>query len=142
VSWVVPTVSLRFPANFEGGPGHNWANGIAMATPLAHKGTVAGAKVMGMTMLDFLLRPALVDSSWSYFRNVQTRRVHYQPLIRPEDRPATFMNTDVMARFRPTLQRSYYDPTRYASYLEQLGITYPTLKNADGSCPTPPAARR
>jgi aminobenzoyl-glutamate utilization protein B len=47
-----------------------------------------------------------------------------------------------MARFRPTMRRYYFDPTRYASYLEQLGITYPTLKNADGSCPTPAATRR
>ena len=42
ISWTVPTVSLSFPANFQAGPGHNWANAIAMATPIAHKGTVAG----------------------------------------------------------------------------------------------------
>ena len=73
VSWNVPTVSLRFPANIEGGPGHNWANGIAMATPIAHKGTTAGAKVVAMTMLDLLLKPALVEQAWDYFRNVQTK---------------------------------------------------------------------
>ena len=28
-------------------PGHNWANAIAMATPIAHKGVTAGAKVAG-----------------------------------------------------------------------------------------------
>ena len=38
ISWNVPTVSLSFPANFQAGPGHNWANAIAMATPIAHKG--------------------------------------------------------------------------------------------------------
>jgi aminobenzoyl-glutamate utilization protein B len=38
VSWNVPTVTLRFPSNIPGLPGHNWANGIAMATPIAHKG--------------------------------------------------------------------------------------------------------
>jgi aminobenzoyl-glutamate utilization protein B len=37
ISWTVPTVSLSFPANFQAGPGHNWANAIAMATPIAHK---------------------------------------------------------------------------------------------------------
>jgi aminobenzoyl-glutamate utilization protein B len=26
ISWTVPTVSLRFPANFQAGPGHNWAH--------------------------------------------------------------------------------------------------------------------
>ena len=38
VSWNVPTVTPRFPANFQAGPGHSWANAIAMATPIAHKG--------------------------------------------------------------------------------------------------------
>ena len=45
VSWVVPTVTLNYPSNIPGGPGHNWANAISMATPIAHKGVVAGAKV-------------------------------------------------------------------------------------------------
>jgi hypothetical protein len=49
VSWNVPTVVLRYPANIPGLPGHNWANAIAMATPIAHKGVVAGAKVMAPT---------------------------------------------------------------------------------------------
>ena len=45
ISWNVPTVVLRYPSNIPGGPGHNWANGVSMATPIAHKGVVAGAKV-------------------------------------------------------------------------------------------------
>jgi aminobenzoyl-glutamate utilization protein B len=142
ISWAVPTVTLRYPSNIPALPGHNWSNGIAMATPIAHKGAVAGAKVQAMTMLDFLLQPALVDSAWSYFRNVQTKTVQYRPLMRPEDRPAVEMNADVMARFRPAMRRWYYDPARYRTYLEQLGVTYPTLRRPDGSCPAPPAAQR
>jgi aminobenzoyl-glutamate utilization protein B len=38
------------------------------------------------------------------------------------------MNEAVMARFRPQMRRFYYDPTRYRTYLEQLGITYPTVR--------------
>ncbi len=38
VSWNVPTVTLRYPSNIPGLPGHNWANAISMATPIAHKG--------------------------------------------------------------------------------------------------------
>ena len=30
-----------------GCPGHNWSNAIASATPIAHKGAIAGAKVRG-----------------------------------------------------------------------------------------------
>ena len=140
VSWNVPTITLRFPSNIPGLPGHNWSNAISMATPIAHQGATAGAKAMAMTMLDFVLRPELVDSAWSYFRNVQTRTIQYQPLMRPEDTPAIELNTATMARYRPQMQRYYYDPTRYRTYLEQLGIQYPTVRRSDGSCPSPAPA--
>ena len=134
VSWTLPTATLRFPSNIPRLPGHNWANAIAMATPIAHKGATAGAKAMAMTMLDFLMRPELVTQAWDYFRNVQTKNIKYQPLIRPQDRPAIELNRDVMARYRPAMRRFYYDPKKHRTYLEQLGITYPTERAPDGSC--------
>ena len=128
ISWNVPTVTLRFPSNIPGLPGHNWANAISMATPIAHKGATAGAKVQAMTMLDLVLKPALVDQAWAYFRDVQTKTVKYEPLIRAEDTPATHLNKATMDKYRPELRKYYYDPSRYKTYLEQLGITYPTVK--------------
>jgi len=128
ISWTVPTVSLSFPANFQAGPGHHWSNAIAMATPIAHKGVVAGAKVQALTMLDLLLRPEIVEQAWDYFRNAQTTDLTYTPLIRPEDTPAVWLNEEVMAKYRPELRKHYYDPTRYDTYLEQLGIEYPTVR--------------
>jgi len=44
ISWNVPTVTLRYPSNIPGLPGHNWANAIAMATPIAHKGVIDGRR--------------------------------------------------------------------------------------------------
>jgi aminobenzoyl-glutamate utilization protein B len=128
ISWNVPTVSLSFPANFQAGPGHSWANAIAMATPIAHKGVVAGAKVQAMTVLDILLRPEIVSQSWEYFRNVQTKNVTYTPLIRAEDTPAVWLNETTMAKYRPEMKKYYYDPTKYKSYLDQLGVKYPTTR--------------
>ncbi|MBI4622086.1 MAG: amidohydrolase [Verrucomicrobia bacterium] len=128
VSWNVPTVVLRYPANIPNLPGHNWANAIAMATPIAHKGTTAGAKVLAMTIVDILTQPALVDKAWDYFRTVQTRDQKYQPLISPEDKPATWLNTKIMAEYREPMRKFYYDPSRYDTYLEQLGIRYPTVR--------------
>jgi len=130
VSWTVPTVMLRYPANIPGLPGHNWANGIAMATPIAHKGVVAGAKVQAMTMVDILLRPELVKSAWEYFRNVQLKDMKYTPFIAADTPPPTWVNKDTMERYRPELKKFYYDPSRYGTYLEQLGITYPMLRRA------------
>jgi aminobenzoyl-glutamate utilization protein B len=128
VSWVVPTITLRYPANIPNLPGHHWSNAVSMATPIAHKGSTAGAKATAMTLLDLFTRPELVDSAWSYFRNVQTRDIKYEPLIRPGDQPPVEMNAQVMQRYRPLMRPYYYDSRRYRTYLEQLGITYPTVR--------------
>jgi aminobenzoyl-glutamate utilization protein B len=128
VSWNVPTVTLRYPSNIPGGPGHNWANGIAMATPIAHKGVVAGAKVQAMTMLDILLHPELVKNAWDYFNNVQTKDQKYKSFLRPDDKPAIWLNTKIMEQYRPRMKTMYYDPSKYDTYLEQLGIKYPTVE--------------
>jgi len=128
VSWNMPTVTLRFPSNMPGLPGHNWANGIAMATPIAHKGAVAGAKVQALTLLDLLLTPKIVTDAWDYFNDVQTKEQKYIPFITAADRPATFLNADIMAKYRPLMEPYYYDPSKYDTYLEQLGIDYPTVR--------------
>ncbi len=75
ISWNVPTITLSYPANIPGLPGHNWSSAIAMATPIAHKGATAGAKVQAMTMLDLLTKPELVKMAWDYFKDVQTKDV-------------------------------------------------------------------
>ena len=128
ISWTVPTVSLSYPANFQAGPGHNWANAIPMATPIAHKGVNAGAQVQALTVIDLLLQPAVVTAAKDYFTNVQTKARTYTPLIRPQDTPATHLNQGIQDKYRPALQKFYYDPTKYKTYLEQLGITYPTVR--------------
>src|SRR5207245_10829586 len=108
ISWNVPTVTLRFPSNIPGLPGHNWANAISMATPIAHKGATAGAKVQAMTLLDLLLRPELVQQAWDYFRTVQTRDVKYQPFITPQDKPAIWLNKAILGKYRPEMRKYYY----------------------------------
>ena len=130
VSWVVPTVTLRYPSNIPGGPGHNWANGIAMATPIAHKGVVAGAKVQALTMLDIVLHPDLVQKAWEYFNNVQTKDQKYKSFLRPDDKPAIWLNTKIMETYRPRMKAMYYDASKYDNYLDQLGIKYPTVRPA------------
>src|SRR6266540_739880 len=128
VSWNVPTATLSYPANIPGTPGHNWANAIASATPIAHKGTTAGAKVQAMTIIDMLMRPELVQQSWDYFRNVQTKDQKYIPFINDKDQPALSLNEQIMKKYGPEMKKLYYDPTKYKTYLEQLGIKYPTVR--------------
>jgi aminobenzoyl-glutamate utilization protein B len=132
ISWAVPTVTLNYPSNIPGGPGHNWANGVSMATPIAHKGVVAGAKVQAMTVLDILLHPELVQKAWDYYNNVQTKDRKYQSLLRPADQPAIWLNQKTMEEYRPRMKAFYYDPSKYDTYLDQLGIKYPTVRPEAG----------
>jgi aminobenzoyl-glutamate utilization protein B len=99
-----------------------------MATPIAHKGGVAGAKVQALTVLDILLKPQVVTDAWDYFNNVQTKETKYKTFLGPNDGPPTWLNEDIMARYRPEMRKYYYDATKYKTYLEQLGIKYPTVK--------------
>src|SRR5258708_32960040 len=82
VSWVAPTVTLRYPANIPNLPGHNWSNAIAMATPIAHKGIVAGSKAIAMTLVDLLLNPDLVKRASDYFKNLHTKDTQYKRFLR------------------------------------------------------------
>ena len=104
ISWNVHTVYMFYPANIPNLPGHSWPNAVAMATPIAHKGSSAGAKVQATTALDFLLRPELVTQAWDYFRDVQTKDVKYVPLMEASDKPAVELNKDKMEKFAPQLK--------------------------------------
>jgi aminobenzoyl-glutamate utilization protein B len=124
----MPTITLRYPSNIPGLPGHNWSSAIASATPIAHKGVVAGAKVQAMTVLDLMTKPELVKAAWDYFNNVQTKDVKYVPFIKKDTPPATHLNTQTLAKYREEMKKYYYDPTKYKTYLDQLGIKYPTVR--------------
>jgi len=127
VSWNVPTVTLRFPSNIDGSTFHHWSSGIAMATPIAHKGATAGAKVVAATMLDLIQDESLVDNAWKYFREEQTANETYVPFIADTDDPAIEKNREIMERYRERQREFYYDPSKYDTYLEQLGIDYPQI---------------
>ncbi len=131
VSWNVPTVTMRFPSNIKGRTGHHWSSAMAMATPIAHKGATAGAKVLAATMLDLLQDKSLSDAAWRYFREEQTANETYLPFISEEDEPAIEKNVEIMNGYKEQLREFYYDPLQYDTYLEQLGIDYPQLEDPD-----------
>jgi len=127
VSWVAPTITLNYPSNIPNLPGHNWSNAIAMATPIAHKGVVAGSKVVAMTVIDLLERPELVKDAKTYFTDVQLKNNKVLPLLSDTDQPQVGINRGTMERFRPEMRNYYYDAAKYDTYLDQLGVKFPTL---------------
>jgi aminobenzoyl-glutamate utilization protein B len=135
ISWNMPTITLSYPANIPGLPGHNWSSGIASATPIAHKGVVAGAKAQAMTVLDLLTKPELVKSAWDYFNNVQTKDVKYIPFITRDTPAPTHLNKGILDKYREQMRKFYYDPTKFPTYLDQLGIKYPTLRQGTSDKP-------
>jgi len=71
-------------------------------------------------------KPALIEDAWKYFREEQTKDVKYVPLIAPTDQPVITLNKKIMADYREEMKKIYYDASKYDTYLEQLGIAYPT----------------
>ena len=69
-----------------------------------------------------------MDDAWDYFTDVQTAEHQYTPFIDRDDPPAIEKNADIMAEFKEQLEQLYYDPSRYDTYLQQLGVNYPQLE--------------
>jgi len=127
VMWTVPTITIGYPSNVPNVIFHHATAAMAMATPIAHKGVVVGAKAVAMTVLDLMTTPKLVADAKAYFTDVQLKTDHYDPVIALSDQPAIHRNEQVMAVYRPLMEKYYYDPSKYASYLDQLGVKYPAL---------------
>ncbi len=148
VTWTVPTISVMYPSNIPNMIGHNATSAISMATPIAHKGAVADAKVLAMTVLDLMTTPEALIKAKDYFNTVQQKYDHYDPFLTAADEPAIHINDIEMSIMRPKMEQFYYDPKKYGSYLQQLGIPYPydasksKVTETSAPPPQPPAGAR
>ena len=126
VMWNVPTITVNYPSNIPSAVIHSTIAAMSVATPIAHKGAVAGAKVVAMTVLDLMTTPEIITKAKDFFQNVQTKDQKYVSMLGPDDQPAIHINDELMGRVRPAMEKFYYNPAKYSSYLEQLGIQYPS----------------
>jgi aminobenzoyl-glutamate utilization protein B len=106
VSWKVPMARVQFPANVPGISYHHWAAGAVLATSIAHKGGVAGAKALAASVLDFLKDAALVAAAKESFRR-EIGDVRYRSLLPEGQKPPLDLNAAAMARFRPLMEEHY-----------------------------------
>jgi hypothetical protein len=61
------------------------------------------------------------------FKDVDVCLFAYKSFLRSDDKPAIWLNKETMEKYRPQMQKMYYDAAKYDTYLEQLGIKYPTV---------------
>jgi len=106
VSWVVPTGLITFPSNIPGVSYHHWSAGVSLATSIAHKGAVAGAKAMAGSALDLFLEPKLVAKAKETFKD-EVGDTQYRPLLPPDQKPPLELNRDIMERYRPAMRQHY-----------------------------------
>jgi aminobenzoyl-glutamate utilization protein B len=106
VTWVVPTGSLAFPSSVPGISYHNWQAAVTPSMSIAHKGEVAGAKVLAATILDMLTEPDLLARGREEFLQA-TKTQQYFSLLPPEAKPQIDMNKEVMDKLRPEMRKHY-----------------------------------
>ena len=138
IMWTVPTITIRFPSNIPNMIGHNVTSAMAMATPIAHKGAVAGAKAVAMTVLDLMTTPEELTKAKAYFDTDQKKYDTYKPLVSATDVPAIHVNDDYMRTYRPLMEPYYFDSKKYDTYLDQLGIKFPNPPTGPIRKITPP----
>jgi aminobenzoyl-glutamate utilization protein B len=125
VTWTVPTITISEPSNIPSMIGHNATSAIAEATPIAHKGAVVDAKAIAMTVLDLMTTPELLAQAKQYFDTEQQKYDHYDPMLTATDVPSIHLNDITMQQMREKMEPFYYNPSKYPTYLDQLGISYP-----------------
>jgi aminobenzoyl-glutamate utilization protein B len=113
VTWVVPSASLNFPGSVPGIGYHNWQAAVTPTSTIAHKGMVAGAKVLAGTILDLLSRPELVAAARAEL-DKQTSEMKYFAVLPADAKPPLDLNKETMDRYRPAMRQFYLDkPVRF-----------------------------
>ncbi|MCB0668554.1 MAG: amidohydrolase [Saprospiraceae bacterium] len=85
VSWIVPEIQLSVTTAPLGTPWHSWAVVACGGMSIGHKGLIYAAKALGMTMVDLLNEPDVIDRIEAEFRE-RRADIPYEPLL-PEGPP-------------------------------------------------------
>lgn len=106
VSWKIPMAKVIFPANVPNIDFHHWAAGSALATSIAHKGCLAGAKVLARTLIHcFIHRDCIDDVKTSFVR--ETAGTHFKSMLPPNQEPPSELNAATMAKWRDQMKVFY-----------------------------------
>jgi aminobenzoyl-glutamate utilization protein B len=106
ISWKVPMVKFCFPASIPHVNFHHWAAGVPLATSIAHKGALAGAKVMAAAIVECLKNPAIVAEAKRTFKD-EIGGVEYRRLLPSDQKPPIDLNRAMMDKYRPLMEKHY-----------------------------------
>jgi aminobenzoyl-glutamate utilization protein B len=143
VSLVVPMATLNFPSSAPGMIGHHWSTTAVTGSTVAHKGTIAGAKVMAASAIELMNDKAKLDAikaefnadkvKYSYNYDEKGNFVSYLPYLFeksgkyeynpakgkffvPEGRPVApplGFLAGQMAKYRAAMSKYYKTPSWY-----------------------------
>lgn len=106
ISWVAPMGRVYFPSNIPGVTYHHWTAGAALTTSIAHKGALAGAKVLAGSVIDALIDAEAVAEIRRTFK-AEIGDQAYRPLLPPEQTPPQELNRAVMEAHRAAMEPHY-----------------------------------
>ena len=106
ISWKVPMVKFYFAGSIPHINFHHWAAGVPLATSIAHKGALAGAKVMAAAIVECLKNPAIVAQAKRTFKE-ELGGVEYRPLLPRDQKPPIDLNRAMMEKYRPLMAKHY-----------------------------------
>ena len=106
ISWVVPAGLLSFPASVPGIQYHEWHAAITPTSTIAHKGMVAGAKVLAGAVLDMMTTPELLQRAHAEFEQT-SKASPYFPVLPEDAKPPLDLNKETMAKYRTAMSDFY-----------------------------------
>jgi aminobenzoyl-glutamate utilization protein B len=106
VSWKVPMAKLYFPANIPNINFHHWAAGVALATSIAHKGALAGSKLLANCVLECFANPEVVARAKATFASEIEGETWFS-MLPPDQKPPVELNRAMMEKFRPAMREHY-----------------------------------
>jgi aminobenzoyl-glutamate utilization protein B len=127
VSWNVPTDQSSVPGEYSG----HGRPPLVLGHRHGHADRAQGDSGWGAGAGDDADRAVRrsdsgLERAREYFAE-QTKDIQWQSLIPADVAPPAHFNAEKMERVAPELEKLRYDPSRYATYMEQLGIEYPTI---------------
>lgn len=123
VSVVVPMAGVSFPSKVPGTIGHHWSTVATTGTSIAHKGLMAGAKVMAVTAIELMTDPKKLSAIKSDFEAMKKKYpavANYQSYLeimfkeagKPISPPVGFLS-EMMKKYRSKMAPFYQTPDWY-----------------------------